>query len=102
MSDAPTPYLLNNAAMQAPARFAALAAMFDPGTKRHLASRGVDRGWTSGGPGQRGPGAAHRQASVASLALRPCGRRMRRAKDASIGGSTTSAVRVMTMPIAAR
>jgi SAM-dependent methyltransferase len=45
MSDAHTPYLLNNAAMQAPARFAALAAMFDPGTKRHLASRGVDRGW---------------------------------------------------------
>ena len=45
MSDAPTPYLLANAGLQAPARFAALAAMFDPGTIRHLASRGVNRGW---------------------------------------------------------
>src|SRR3982751_1156180 len=45
MNDAPTPYLLNNAGMQAPARFAALAAMFDPGTKRHLTSRGVAQGW---------------------------------------------------------
>jgi len=45
MSDAPTPYLLTNAGLQAPARFAALSAMFDAGTVRHLASRGVNRGW---------------------------------------------------------
>src|SRR5215471_18264489 len=38
-------YLLSNAGSQAPARFSALSAMFDPGTIRHLASRGVTRGW---------------------------------------------------------
>ena len=40
-----SPYLLSNAGAQAPARFAALSAMFDAGTVRHLASRGVTAGW---------------------------------------------------------
>ena len=39
------PYLLDNAGPQAPARLTALAAMFDPGTIRHLESRGVGPGW---------------------------------------------------------
>ena len=39
------PYLLDNAAAEAPARLTALAAMFDPGTIRHLESRGVGPGW---------------------------------------------------------
>jgi SAM-dependent methyltransferase len=39
------PYLLDNADAQAPARLTALAAMFDPGTIRHLESRGVGPGW---------------------------------------------------------
>jgi SAM-dependent methyltransferase len=38
-------YLLDNAGREAPARFAALSAMFDPGTIRHLEERGVTRGW---------------------------------------------------------
>jgi SAM-dependent methyltransferase len=39
------PYLLDNAGADAPARLTALAAMFDPGTIRHLESRGVGPGW---------------------------------------------------------
>ena len=39
------PYLLDNAGAEAPARLTALAAMFDPGTIRHLESRGVGPGW---------------------------------------------------------
>jgi 2-polyprenyl-3-methyl-5-hydroxy-6-metoxy-1,4-benzoquinol methylase len=39
------PYLLDNAGAEAPVRLAALAAMFDPGTIRHLESRGVGPGW---------------------------------------------------------
>jgi hypothetical protein len=38
-------YVLDNAAAQAPARFDALAAIFDPGTIRHLRERGVAEGW---------------------------------------------------------
>jgi SAM-dependent methyltransferase len=38
-------YVFENASSQAPARFAALSAMFDPGTIRHLEDRGVGRGW---------------------------------------------------------
>src|SRR5256885_6218488 len=38
-------YLLDNAGKEAPARFAALSAMFDPGTIRHLDERGVAAGW---------------------------------------------------------
>jgi len=40
-----SPYLLDNAGREAPARFAALSAMFDPGTIRHLEERGVGLGW---------------------------------------------------------
>lgn len=42
---APSGYLLDNAGREAPARFAALSALFDPETKRHLEERGVGRGW---------------------------------------------------------
>lgn len=42
---ADSPYLLANAGSEAPARFAALSAMFDPGTIRHLEERGVTKGW---------------------------------------------------------
>jgi len=45
MTETSPPYLLSNAGAQAPARFAALSAMFDPGTVRHLTSRGVTAGW---------------------------------------------------------
>ncbi|HYW40110.1 MAG TPA: class I SAM-dependent methyltransferase [Terriglobales bacterium] len=38
-------YLLDNAGKQAPARFAALSALFDSGTIRHLEDRGVAPGW---------------------------------------------------------
>ena len=40
-----SPYLLDNAGSEAPARFAALSAMFDTGTIRHLEERGVAPGW---------------------------------------------------------
>jgi len=42
---AASPYLLDNAGREAPARFAALSAMFDPGTFRHLKERGIAPGW---------------------------------------------------------
>lgn len=38
-------YLLDNASREAAERFAALSAMFDPGTIRHLEDRGVGLGW---------------------------------------------------------
>lgn len=38
-------YLLDNATREAPVRFTALSALFDPGTIRHLLDRGVGRGW---------------------------------------------------------
>jgi SAM-dependent methyltransferase len=38
-------YLLNNAASEAPRRFAVLSALFDPGTIRHLEACGMQRGW---------------------------------------------------------
>jgi SAM-dependent methyltransferase len=38
-------YVFDNAAPQAPARLAALADVFDPGTRRQLAERGVAAGW---------------------------------------------------------
>jgi len=38
-------YLLDNGATEAPARFAVLSALFDPGTIRHLEACGVGRGW---------------------------------------------------------
>jgi SAM-dependent methyltransferase len=38
-------YVFDNAAVQAEARFSALAEIFDPGTIRHLSDRGVDQGW---------------------------------------------------------
>jgi SAM-dependent methyltransferase len=38
-------YALDNSAREASARFAALAAMYDPGTIRHLEQRGVASGW---------------------------------------------------------
>lgn len=39
-------YVFDNAAPQAPARLAALAEVFDPGTIRHLEARGTTEGWT--------------------------------------------------------
>lgn len=39
-------YLLDNRATEAGARFAALEALFDPGTIRHLSGCGVAPGWT--------------------------------------------------------
>ncbi len=38
-------YLLDNGAREAPARFALLSALFDPGTIAHLEACGVARGW---------------------------------------------------------
>ena len=38
-------YVFDNAAPQAPARLAALADVFDPGSRRHLCERGVANGW---------------------------------------------------------
>jgi len=38
-------YVFDNAGAQAGSRFSALAAVFDPGTIRHLADRGVTDGW---------------------------------------------------------
>ena len=38
-------YVFDNAAVQAEARFSALAEIFDPGTIRHLSDRGVYQGW---------------------------------------------------------
>jgi SAM-dependent methyltransferase len=40
-----TSYVFDNAATQTPARFAALATIFDPGTVRHLMTIGVADGW---------------------------------------------------------
>lgn len=44
-AQSPEGYVLDNAAREAPTRFAALSALFDPGTIRHLEERGVGRGW---------------------------------------------------------
>ncbi len=41
----PSGYLLDNAGAEAPIRFNALSALFDPGTIRHLQERGVGPGW---------------------------------------------------------
>lgn len=38
-------YVFDNAAAQTPARFSALASIFDPGTVRHLSALGVGKGW---------------------------------------------------------
>jgi hypothetical protein len=38
-------YLLDNAGREDSARFAALAAILDPGTIRHLEERGITSGW---------------------------------------------------------
>ena len=38
-------YAFDNAAEQTPARFSALASIFDPGTVRHLSALGVGEGW---------------------------------------------------------
>jgi hypothetical protein len=38
-------YVLDNAGKEAPARFAALAAILDPGTIRHLGERGITSGF---------------------------------------------------------
>jgi len=38
-------YVFDKAGQQAAARFAALSAMFDPGTIRHLEERGIGQGW---------------------------------------------------------
>ena len=38
-------YVFNNAAAQTPARFSALARIFDPGTVRNLSALGVEQGW---------------------------------------------------------
>jgi SAM-dependent methyltransferase len=38
-------YILDNAGRETPERFAALAAMYDPGTIRHLENCGVRSGW---------------------------------------------------------
>ena len=38
-------YALDNAGREASSRFDALAAMYDPGTIRHLEERGVSSGW---------------------------------------------------------
>ncbi len=61
-------YVFDNAGVQASARFAALSAMFDPGTIRHLESRGVGRGWhcleVGGGSGSIANWLAHRVGSA--------------------------------------
>lgn len=45
MPSTTAPYLLDNAAPEAPARLAALASMYDATTTRHLLARGVGPGW---------------------------------------------------------
>lgn len=46
MLEDPAPrYLFDNAAAQTPARFSALAGIFDAGTVRHLSALGVGDGW---------------------------------------------------------
>jgi SAM-dependent methyltransferase len=40
-----SPYLLENAGREVPARFEALASLFDPGTIHHLENCGVASGW---------------------------------------------------------
>src|ERR1700719_2991586 len=44
-SSANSLYALDNAGREASSRFAALAAMYDPVTIRHLEQRGVSSGW---------------------------------------------------------
>jgi SAM-dependent methyltransferase len=44
-SSAKAVYALDNAGREASARFNSLAAMYDPGTIRHLEERGVSSGW---------------------------------------------------------
>jgi len=44
-TSAQSAYLLDNAAKETAARFAALSALFDEGTIRHLEQRGVGPGW---------------------------------------------------------
>lgn len=57
-------YLLDNAGKETPARFAALSALLDPGTIRHLEDRGVAPGWhcleVGGGSGSIASWLAHR------------------------------------------
>jgi len=57
-------YLLDNAGKEAPGRFAALSALLDPGTIRHLEDRGVAPGWhcleVGGGSGSIATWLAHR------------------------------------------
>jgi SAM-dependent methyltransferase len=57
-------YLLDNADKEAPGRFAALSALLDPGTIRHLEDRGVAPGWhcleVGGGSGSIATWLAHR------------------------------------------
>jgi hypothetical protein len=38
-------YLVENAGIEAPIRFAALSALFDAETIRHVKSRGIGKGW---------------------------------------------------------
>src|SRR5262249_59444910 len=38
-------YVFGNEGKEAPTRFAALSALFDPGTKQHIEARGLRRGW---------------------------------------------------------
>jgi SAM-dependent methyltransferase len=57
-------YLLDNAGKETPGRFAALSALLDPGTIRHLQDRGVAPGWhcleVGGGSGSIASWLAHR------------------------------------------
>jgi SAM-dependent methyltransferase len=57
-------YLLDNAGKETPGRFAALSALLDPGTIRHLEDRGVAPGWycleVGGGSGSIATWLAHR------------------------------------------
>src|SRR5215470_17301474 len=38
-------YVFGNEGKEAPTRFAALSALFDPGTKQHIEARGLRPGW---------------------------------------------------------
>src|SRR5215208_1768130 len=61
-----SPYLLDNAVAEAPARLAALASMYDATSVRHLLDRGVGPGWqcleVGGGGGSIAAWLAHRVA----------------------------------------
>jgi hypothetical protein len=59
-------YLLDSRQVEAGQRFAALAALFDPSTFRHLSALGLGPGWRVWEVGAGGPSVANRLAHQVS------------------------------------